>query len=190
MPTNSTLFDTLTAVQQDVLQALVAGQSISAAAKAAGIHRSTVHLWTQKHPAFARALIAARHHRADLLLDELGGLAGLALDTFRHILSDESAPASVRLKAAMEISLLPARGRHLARLHPTPSTSSLTKFPEAHRAFSVAIGHLATSIAAGATPLKCLAIRKRKNKKWQNEPGDLVQTNHFRSQVRSGSPTP
>ena len=94
MPTNSTLFDALTAVQQDVLQALVAGQSISAAAKAAGIHRSTVHLWTQKHPGFARALVAACHHRADLLLDELGNLAGLALDTFRHILSDEQDPAS------------------------------------------------------------------------------------------------
>ena len=50
MPTDSTLFDTLTAIQQDVLQALVAGQSISAAAKAAGIHRSTVHRWTQNTP--------------------------------------------------------------------------------------------------------------------------------------------
>ena len=103
MPTESSIFDALTAVQQDVLQALVAGQSISAAAKAAGIHRSTVHLWTQKHSDFARALLAARHDRADLLLDELGGLAGLALDTFRHILSDEQDPASVRLKAAMEV---------------------------------------------------------------------------------------
>ena len=103
MPTDSTLFDTLTAVQQQVLQALVAGQSISAAAKEAGIHRSTVHLWTQKHAGFARALLAARAHRAELLLDELGSLAGLALDTFRHILSDQQASASVRLKAAMEI---------------------------------------------------------------------------------------
>ena len=103
MPTDSTLFDTLTAVQQQVLQALVAGESISAAAKEAGIHRSTVHLWAQKHPDFARVLLAARHHRAELVLDELGNLAGLALDTFRHILSDEQAPASVRLKAAMEI---------------------------------------------------------------------------------------
>ena len=60
MPTESSIFDALTAVQQDVLQALVAGQSISAAA-------------------------------------ELGGLTDLALDTFRHILSDD------RLKAAMEI---------------------------------------------------------------------------------------
>ena len=103
MPTDPTLFDTLTAVQQQVLQALVAGESISAAAKEAGIHRSTVHLWTQKHADFARALLAARHHRVEFLLDELGSLADLALDTFRHILSDEQAPASVRLKAAMEI---------------------------------------------------------------------------------------
>ena len=103
MPTDSTHFDTLTAVQQQVLQALVDGQSISAAAQAAGIHRSTIHLWTQKHPDFARALLAARHHRAELVLDELGSLADLALNTFRHILSDEHAPASVRLKAAMEI---------------------------------------------------------------------------------------
>ena len=103
MPTDSTLSDSLTALQQQVLQALVAGQSVSAAAKEAGVHRSTVHLWNQKHPAFARALLAARHHRAELVLDELGSLADLALDTFRHILSDEHAPASVRLKAAMEI---------------------------------------------------------------------------------------
>ena len=82
MPTESSNFDTLTAVQQGVLQALVAGQSISAAAKEAGIHRSTVHLWTQKHPDFARALLAARQQRTDCLLDELGGLADLALDTF------------------------------------------------------------------------------------------------------------
>ena len=33
MPTDSTLFDTLTAVPQQVLQALVAGQSISGAAR-------------------------------------------------------------------------------------------------------------------------------------------------------------
>ena len=107
MPTDSTtdptLFDTLTAVQQQVLQALVAGQSISAAANQAGIHRSTVHLWTQKHPDFARVLLAARHHRADCLMDELADLAGLALDTFRQILSDGKAPAATRLKAAIEI---------------------------------------------------------------------------------------
>ncbi len=103
MTTDSTLFDTLTAVQQQVLQALVVGQSISAAAKEAGLHRSTIHLWSQKHPGFARILLGARHHRAECLIEELGNLADLALDTFRQILSDQQTPASVRLKATLEI---------------------------------------------------------------------------------------
>ena len=60
MPTESSVLDALTGTQQDVLKALVAGQSISAAAKGAGIDRSTVHLWTQKNPGFDRALLAAR----------------------------------------------------------------------------------------------------------------------------------
>ena len=116
MPADSTLFDTLTAVQQQVLLALVAGRPISAAAKEAGIHRSTVHFWTQKHPDFARILLAARHHRANGLLDDL---ADLAIDTFRQLLSDEKAPASVRLKAAMEIVKLVESQR------PCPYGSSL-----------------------------------------------------------------
>ena len=106
MPTDSSFSDALNAVQQDVLQALVAGQSISAAAKSAGIHRSTVHNWTRHHPTFALALLEARHSRAERMLDELGDLADLAINTFRQLLSDEKAPASVRLKAAMEIAKL------------------------------------------------------------------------------------
>ena len=40
------------------------------------------------------------------MLDELGDLADLAINTFRQILSDENASASVRLKAAMEVAKL------------------------------------------------------------------------------------
>ena len=61
------------------------------------------HLWTRTHPDFARALLALRQNRADRLVDELGDLADLAINTFRQILSDEKAPASARLKAAMEV---------------------------------------------------------------------------------------
>ena len=104
--TDSAILDTLNALQGDVLQALVAGQSISAAAKTVGIHRSTVHNWTRHKPAFARALLEARHCRAERMLDELGDLADLAINTFRQLFSDERAPASVRLKAAMEIAKL------------------------------------------------------------------------------------
>ena len=99
----STQFDTLTPIQVQVLQSLVAGLSVTAAAKEAGIHRTTVRLWTRTLPDFARAYLTLRQQRADRLVDELGDLADLAINTFRQLLSDESASASVRLKAAMEI---------------------------------------------------------------------------------------
>ena len=104
--TQSTQFDTLTPIQVQVLQSLVAGLSVTAAAKEAGIHRTTVHLWTRTLPDFARALLTLRQQRADQMLDELGDLADLAINTFRQILSDENASASVRLKAAMEVAKL------------------------------------------------------------------------------------
>ena len=63
--TESSLSDTLTPIQIQVLQCLVAGQSVTAAAKQAGLHRTTVHLWTRTHPDFARALLALRQNRAD-----------------------------------------------------------------------------------------------------------------------------
>lgn len=102
-PANSTPFDTLTPKQSDVLQALAEGLSVTAAAARAGVHRSSVHLWTRDHPTFSRALLAARQERAEQLTDSLANLHQLACDTFRQILSDDQAPASVRLKAAMEI---------------------------------------------------------------------------------------
>ena len=101
--TESTHFDTLTPIQVQVLESLVAGQSVTAAANEAGIHRTTVHLWTRTLPHFARAFLTLRQQRADRLVDELGDLSHLAINTFRQILSDDRASASVRLKAAMEI---------------------------------------------------------------------------------------
>ena len=100
----STQFDTLTPIQIQVLQSLVAGLSISSAAREAGVHRTTVHLWTRTLPDFARALLTLRQQRADRVMDELGDLADLAINTFRQILSDDQASASVRLKAAIEIA--------------------------------------------------------------------------------------
>ena len=104
--TQSTPFDTLTPIQVQVLQSLVTGLSISAAAREAGLHRTTVHLWTRTLPDFARALLTLRQQRADRMMDELGDLAELAINTFRQILSDDQASASVRLKAAIEIAKL------------------------------------------------------------------------------------
>ena len=99
----SSQFDTLTPIQNQVLASLVAGLSVTAAAREAGVHRTTVHLWTRSLPDFARAYLTLRQQRADRLADELGDLVDLAINTFRQLLSNESASASARLKAAMEI---------------------------------------------------------------------------------------
>lgn len=100
---NSTLLDTLTPIQAEVLKALAEGLSMTSAAAHGGVHRSTVYLWTRNIPAFAQALLILRQERADRIGDELGDLSDLAINTFRQILSDENAASAVRLKAAMEV---------------------------------------------------------------------------------------
>ncbi|MBY0375443.1 MAG: helix-turn-helix domain-containing protein, partial [Bryobacteraceae bacterium] len=59
-----------TLVRAAFLDALALGQSISAAARLAGVHRSTVYHWNRTDPQVARALAASRadtdayrHHR-------------------------------------------------------------------------------------------------------------------------------
>ena len=140
----STQVDTLTPIQIQVLQSLVAGLSISAAAREAGVHRTTVHLWTRTLPDFARALLTLRQQRADQIIDELGALADLALDTFRHILSDEQAPASVRLKAAMEIVKLVESQRPTVFFEPVVEKLhqdlSLAEVKQPPKAASAAVG--------------------------------------------------
>lgn len=104
LPTSPTAqFTPLTPIQMQVLQSLASGSSVSAAAEQAGLHRSTIYLWTRSVPGFNQILADLRQQRASRLIDELGDLADLAIDTFRHILSDDKAPPAARLKAAMEI---------------------------------------------------------------------------------------
>ena len=57
---------------------------------------------------------------------------------------------------------------------PTPNSTTLSSPPAAKVSQTTAAGE----------------ILSLTTKIWQNNPGDLVQTNHFPSQVRSGSPTP
>jgi hypothetical protein len=102
-PSTTTNFTPLTPIQMQVLQSLASGSTVSAAAEQAGLHRSTIYLWTRTIPGFNQVLADLRQQRASRLVDELGDLADLAIDTFRHILSDDKAPPAARLKAAMEI---------------------------------------------------------------------------------------
>jgi AcrR family transcriptional regulator len=103
------LLNTLSHSQQEVLRGLVAGRSISASARAAGVHRATVYLWIRTVPAFNRALDAHRRLRADRIADDLNDLADSALQALRQILDNTESPAAVRYKAAIDIISLAQR---------------------------------------------------------------------------------
>jgi hypothetical protein len=61
-PHNATSGNDLSATQETALAALLAGQKVTDAAKAAGIHRATIYHWLKDsdRPAFRRALDRGR----------------------------------------------------------------------------------------------------------------------------------
>lgn len=95
--------NTLTPQQAKILQALLEGKSITAAARDHGVHRATIHNWCGEHTQFAKALAAGRVLIQARLFDELHDLADNAIGAIRQIVNDEKAPASVRLKAAISV---------------------------------------------------------------------------------------
>ena len=96
-------FSTLTPVQAQVVAALAQGSTVTAAAQAAGLHRTTVHLWLKSQPDFAAALKEARKEFTEQLRDSLDELSALALSTLRSLLEDPATPASVRFRTALAI---------------------------------------------------------------------------------------
>ncbi len=93
----------LTPVQAQVVQALAAGRSVSAAARGAQLHRSTIHNWLKDQPAFAAAVKTARESYRLELGDDLLDLAGDALQTLRSLISSPDTPPAVRLRAALAV---------------------------------------------------------------------------------------
>lgn len=93
----------LTPVQAQVAELLAAGVSLTDAAAQCGVARQTVYLWRQSSPAFVLAVEQARRAYVEILRDDLRTLSRLALDNLRQILSDDKAPAGVRLRAALAV---------------------------------------------------------------------------------------
>jgi len=94
---------TLTPVQAQIVLALAQGATITAAAEAAALHRTTVYLWLKTQPDFAAAIEQARAEYILTLRDDLKNMSCLALSTLRSILENSDTPAAVRLKAALAI---------------------------------------------------------------------------------------
>jgi hypothetical protein len=113
----------LTPTQEQVLALIAAGSTATAAAASAGIHRNTISNWVRASPAFSQALACVHFDRALYWREQAESLAPGAVDTIRAIMADASAPAAVRLKAALAIldkaaAPLPSPPSEPAPVHP------------------------------------------------------------------------
>lgn len=93
----------LTAKQHQAIALLADGQSVSAAARALGIHRTTIHYWRRTDPAFALALNDADRDSAHHWRSATQARAEKALTALDEVLDNERTPATVRLKAVLHV---------------------------------------------------------------------------------------
>src|SRR6266478_3835966 len=93
----------LSPVQAQVIKALAQGQTVSAAAEKAGIHRTTIHNWIRNQPQFKAAVQTAQSEYAAEVNDSIHELAAHALLTLHDLLRDPATPHAIRLKTALAI---------------------------------------------------------------------------------------
>jgi transposase-like protein len=94
---------TLSPVQARVVAALAQGASITEAARAGGIHRSTIYNWLQSEPEFRTAVQESRAEFAQYIRAELRELTTLAVSTLRQLLVNADTPPAIRLRAATAV---------------------------------------------------------------------------------------
>ena len=105
--TRSGAFSTLSHDQAEAAHTLARGGTVSAAADAIGVHRSSIYNWFKTDPHFKQAIEEIRRDRNERLLDDLRQLESLAISRLRNILESDSVPASVQLRAALTILTRP-----------------------------------------------------------------------------------
>ena len=77
-----------TSSQQTVLARVASGDTLQAAANAAGVHRNTVLNWRRSSPEFREAWESIHDEQTLHWRDQVLPLAPLAVDTMRGILED------------------------------------------------------------------------------------------------------
>jgi AcrR family transcriptional regulator len=107
---------TLSPAQMKVVAALAQGASVAEAARAAGVHRSTVYTWLESEPDFVTAVQESRAEFAQYLRAELRQLTTLALATLRQLLENADTPPALKLRAANAV--LQAGVRYQVTEHP------------------------------------------------------------------------
>jgi hypothetical protein len=95
--------DVLTPAEIKVIQTLIAGQSLSQAATAAGVSVSTVLGWRHDHALFERNLADALEANAILVQDALRSLVPKAVKALESILDDPAASPAIKHRAAQFI---------------------------------------------------------------------------------------
>jgi uncharacterized protein YecA (UPF0149 family) len=89
-----------------------------------GIHRTTIHHWCHTRPEFIRAFDAARHNRQTFLDNEMDRLARHAITVLEKTLSDDSAPAWLKVNAALAVLRGVALASSRAPLLPNPAVET------------------------------------------------------------------
>lgn len=77
--------------------------SITDAAKASGIDRTTVYRWLKNDPAFEAELNRLKKDRVERLRADLRSLVSDAIATLRTITTDSKVPPNVRVRAALAV---------------------------------------------------------------------------------------
>ena len=95
--------ENLSPIQEKVLASIAAGDSASAAAAAAGIHRNTVGNWVRSSSAFRLALVHAQEVQQLHWREQAETRVAAAFATIDQIMADPEAPAGVRARLALAI---------------------------------------------------------------------------------------
>jgi len=96
MPQNTTP-EKLTAQQARVLERLLAGDTVTAAAKAGKVDRSTVHRWLREDPDFQAAYNQRRRELQEAYGARMLSLADHAIASVEHAITNGDVRASMKL---------------------------------------------------------------------------------------------
>ena len=109
MPQNTTP-EKLTAQQERVLEGLLAGDTVTAAAKAAKVDRSTVHRWLRESMKFQAAYNQGRQELQAATRSRLLRLTGQAVETVEHAVANGDVRTSFRLLERLGLLTPPVIG--------------------------------------------------------------------------------
>lgn len=93
----------LTEIQSQALQALATGATMTAAAAAVNLHRTTLYHWIHTQPEFSTAVRDARTECYRTWQEQKQEAHALAWSTLRELLTNPETPAAVRLRAAIVV---------------------------------------------------------------------------------------